>query len=269
MIEQSGFSRAAAKLQAVFGPPPDGALLLGSGGGPLVSRWRAASASTTYAELGLPMPGVPGHAGTAQLMEASGRRLLVLSGRVHGYEGHDSETQLRLIRALGAWGVPRVILMSAVGGLRMDLPPGSLVRITDHINFAGNPLVGNPGAGPRFPDLTHAYSAELGALFTESAAAAGVPVHEGIYAMMSGPSYETPAEIRMLRQLGGDVVGMSMALEVIGAAEAGMEILGVSVVSNFGSGLSPDALTHEEVLEVVGSALSSLGTVLEGVLSRW
>jgi len=235
----------------------------------MVSRWKPVSETLPYSALGLPASTVPGHAGKVRVMDVNGQRLLVLSGRIHHYEGHDNEAMLRPVRALRAWGVERLILTSAVGALRRDLPPGSLVRITDHINFAQNPLVGNHAdIGPRFPDLVNAYSPRLGALLSEVAAAQDVTVHEGIYAMMSGPSYETPAEVRMLRALGGDVVGMSMPIEVIGAAHAGMEILGVSVVSNLGAGLADEVLTHAEVLDVVGTAVARLGALIEGVLER-
>lgn len=270
MTEKARHKRSATHLQAAFGAPPDGAILLGSGGGPLVSRWEALSERVPYPHLDLPSTTVPGHAGTAGMMAVNGQRLLVLSGRAHRYEGYSNEDLVCLIRAIRAWGVQRAILTSAVGSLRADLPPGSLVRITDHINFSGNPLVGNHAESfPRFPDLSRAYSPRLGDCFTASAAAAGVSVEHGVYAMTSGPSYETPAEVRMLRQLGGDVVGMSLPTEVIGAAQVGLEVLGVGVVSNFGSGLAPADLTHEEVLEVVGAALSQLGAVIEGVLARW
>lgn len=271
MKEVTRIEQAASALRSSFGEAPSGAVLLGSGGGPMVSRWSAVGEAVPYAALGLPATTVPGHAGQVQLMEAAGHRLLVLSGRVHAYEGHDNATMTRTLRALRHWGVERIILTSAVGSLRRDLPPGSLVRITDHINFAHNPLIGNPapGASTRFPDMGSAYSPALGRLFSAVAAEQSVALSEGIYAMMSGPSYETPAEVRMLGMLGADVVGMSMPIEVVAAAEIGMAVLGISVVSNFGAGLSDEHLTHDEVLEVVGGAVARLGTVIEGVLARW
>ena len=270
MTEEARYKRSATHLQAAFGDAPDGAILLGSGGGPLVTRWEALSERLPYTQLDLPTTTVPGHAGTAGIMAVNGQRMLVLSGRAHRYEGHSNADLVCLIRALRTWGVQRAILTSAVGSLRADLPPGSLVRITDHINFTGNPLVGNHAESfARFPDLSRAYSPRLGGCFVAAAEAAGVHVEHGVYAMTSGPSYETPAEVRMLRMLGGDVVGMSMPTEVVAAAQIGLEILGVGVVSNFGSGLAPADLTHEEVLEVVGAALTQLAAVIEGVLARW
>ena len=170
--ETTTYHRVAERLQATLGDAPAGAILLGSGGGPLVSRWAVRTAPQSYAALGLPSPTVPGHAGTVSVMAADGVPLAVLSGRLHRYEGHDNETLLLPVRALRAWGVQRVILTSAVGSLHMHMAPGALVAILDHINFSENPLVGNHSAlGPRFPDLTHAYSPRLLSLLRATAAA--------------------------------------------------------------------------------------------------
>lgn len=272
MSEQRSYHRVAERLQAAFGDAPSGAVLLGSGGGPLVSRWEGVVPAQPYGVLGLPSPTVPGHAGTVAVMRssASGERLVVLSGRIHRYEGHSNETLLLPVRALRAWGVSRIVLTSAVGSLRRTVAPGALVHIDDHINLAENPLVGNHAPlGPRFPDLSRAYSPRLGALLQATAAAQGVTLHRGVYAMMSGPSYETPAEIRALERLGGDVVGMSMPPEVVGAVQAGLEVLGVGIVSNFAAGLSEEHLSHDEVLEIVGSAVARLGGLLDGVIAQW
>ena len=268
--ERAAYHRAAEQLRATFGAPPTGALVLGSGGGSMISRWPTVQGPVPVGELGLPMPTVAGHAGAASVVECAGQRLLVLSGRPHRYEGHGNEALLRPVRALRAWGVERLVLMSAVGSLRPEVGPGALVRITDHISFAENPLLGNPCAlGPRFPDLTGAYSARLGALLVGAAATRQRTLHAGVYAMMSGPSYETPAEVRALRGMGGDVVGMSMPMEVIGAAHVGLEVLGVAVVSNFAAGLAGASLDHDEVLEIVSAAISRLGVLLEDVIARW
>lgn len=270
MNTPSRVDRAAEHLSEVFGEPPIGAIVLGSGGGPVSARWKVLSETYSYGHFDLPDTTVDGHAGHACMMAVDGQRVLVLSGRVHRYEGHSNADLLCMVRALHKWGVRRLVLTSAVGSLRRDLPPGSLVCVTDHINTVGNPLLANHAPGfPRFPDLSKAYTPHLAALFAAVAAKTGVKTHEGVYAMTSGPSYETPAEVRMLRMLGGDVVGMSMPTEVIGAAQLGLEVLGVAVVSNLGAGLAEEDLTHEEVLEVVGAACSRLGTVIEGVLQQW
>ena len=262
---------AAEQLRQQLGPAPRSAIILGSGGAPLLKRWPQRAAGVDYEALGLPRTTVSGHSGQISLVEVSGQPVAVLSGRVHGYEGRGPAEQLRAVRALAAWGVERLVLTSAVGGLRTSLPPGSLVRITDHINFSANPLVGNnePGIGPRFPDLTNAYDPELGALFDVAAADCGVKTHVGVYASVSGPSYETPAEVRMLGMIGGDVVGMSLGPEVTGAVHAGLKVVAISIVSNLAAGLSSESLNHEEVLEVVGEAVARLGRVIEALLGRW
>ena len=164
------------------------------------------------------------------------------------------------------WGVGQVVLTSAVGSLRKDLPAGSLVRITDHINLLGiNPLRGPELAwpGPRFPDMSEVYSRALGARLEASASRCGVTLHPGVYAAMSGPSYETPAEVRFLGAAGADVVGMSVVLEAIAAVQAGLPLAAIAVVSNLGSGLSPTPLTHDEVTVEVGRASKALVQVLE------
>ncbi|MEL6347529.1 MAG: purine-nucleoside phosphorylase [Myxococcota bacterium] len=270
MQSEELYQRAAQQLKGAFGDPPRGAILLGSGGGPVAARWPGRTEARPYTDLGLPGPTVAGHAGRARLVDVQGQPVLVLSGRVHPYEGHSNEVMLRTIRALAAWGVERVMLMSAVGSLRLDLPPGALIQIVDHINFAPNPLVGNGAPlGARFPDLADAYTPRLTALIQDSARRRGIDLPQGVYAMMTGPSYETRAEAKMLRILGADVAGMSMTYEVIAAAQAGLEVLGVAAVSNYAAGLSDEALTHEEVLEVVGKGVKALGDLFEDVIDRW
>ena len=230
---------AAAALQHHFGDAPAAAIVLGSGGAPMLERWPALAAGVLYADLALPSTTVSGHSGKLCLVEISGQPVVVLSGRVHGYEGRGAAEQLRAVRALSVWGVKRIILTSAVGGLRTSLPPGSLVRITDHI------------------------------IFDAAAAACGVKTHCGVYASVSGPSYETPAEVRMLSMMGGDVVGMSLGPEVTGAAHAGLKVVAISIVSNLAAGLATETLTHAEVLEVVGEAVSALAQVIEALLEQW
>lgn len=264
------YLHAAEQLAAAFGEAPSGAIVLGSGGGPIAARWPTVGAPRSYASLALVAPTVPGHAGEARLVTVNQQRLLVLSGRIHAYEGHDNEAMLRTMRALAVWGVKRVCLTSAVGALRADLPPGSLVQIVDHMNLSPNPLIANHAPlGPRFPDLSRVYSPRLGALLQTAAAHHDATVPQGVYAMMTGPSYETPAEARMLRVLGADVAGMSMPIEAIGAVQAGVEVLGVAVVSNLAAGLTEEDLTHEEVLVVVGQAIETLGRLLEDLVGQW
>jgi inosine/guanosine/xanthosine phosphorylase family protein len=156
--------------------------------------------------------------------------------------------------------------------MHIEVPPGSLVHVTDHINLSGrNPLTGpNDGdVGPRFPDLSFAYDPELGAHLVEVAAAEEIELHQGVYATTSGPSYETPAEVRMLKLLGGDVVGMSLGPEVIGAVHAGLRVVAIAIVSNYAAGLTSSALSHDEVTEVVGAAAGRVGRLIESLARRW
>ncbi len=266
------WSLAAEALRRRFGPPPEAAVVLGSGMSGLADRLADREGDVPYGALGLPATGVAGHAGTLSVGTLSGVRLALLAGRVHLYEGRPAEESLRHVRALGAWGVRRLLLTSAVGGIRDDLSPGLLVRITDHINLIGrNPLVGpnEPAQGERFFDLTDAYSPRLAAVLDVSARHAGVTLKSGVYAAVSGPTYETPAEIRMLGLLGADVVGMSLIPEVMAGRHQGMEVAAVAVISNRAAGLSTERLTHEDVQLVVGRAADQMTQLLKETVIRW
>lgn len=266
------WSLAAEALRRRFGPPPEAAVVLGSGMSGLADRLTDREGDVPYGALGLPATGVAGHAGTLSVGTLSGVRLALLAGRVHLYEGRPVEESLRHVRALGAWGVRRLLLTSAVGGIRDDLSPGLLVRITDHINLIGrNPLVGpNEAAqGERFFDLTDAYSPRLAAVLDDAARHAGVTLKSGVYAAVSGPTYETPAEIRMLALLGADVVGMSLIPEVMAGRHQGMEVAAVAVISNRAAGLSAERLTHEDVQLVVGRAADQMTQLLKETVIRW
>lgn len=260
---------AADRLRAAFGEPPDALIVLGSGLAPVRERLRAASAPVPYAQLGLPIPGVHGHGGEAVLGELGGARVLLMSGRVHAYEGRDLEEVVRATRAAGLWGVGRVIFTAAVGSTRRELAPGTLVRVTDHINLTGlNPLRGpnDDRLGPRFPDISAAYHGELGAHLDAALEATGGPWARGVYCWTGGPSYESPAEVRMVGLLGGDLVGMSTVPEVIAGAQLGLRMGAVAVVSNLGAGLAEEPLTHEDVTRVVGEAAGRLGAALSAAL---
>ena len=272
MNESCPIRSAAHALEQRFGEAPHVAVVLGSGMGPVFDQVQSVEGESNFDALGLPTTGVVGHAGRILVGSLGGLRLAVLAGRIHGYEGHPAEAQLRCIRALARWGVRRVILTSAVGGMHIEVPPGSLVHVTDHINLSGrNPLTGpNDGdVGPRFPDLSFAYDPELGAHLVEVAAAEEIELHQGVYATTSGPSYETPAEVRMLKLLGGDVVGMSLGPEVIGAVHAGLRVVAIAIVSNYAAGLTSSALSHDEVTEVVGAAAGRVGRLIESLARRW
>lgn len=258
----------AAALRQRFGDPPLVAVILGSGMGDVVQRLSETTA-VDGVSLGLPATNVGGHAGRVILGSLSGRRVAMVQGRVHLYEGHETDTMVLCVRAMARWGVRGLVLTSAVGGCDAALGPGAIVIINDHINLSGaNPLRGPnlDALGVRFPDITHLYSPRLRALAQQSSDA---PLPEGVYAAMPGPSYETPAEIRMLRTFGANVVGMSMVHEAIAAGHAGMEILSVSVVANPAAGLSTAELTHAEVTEATRQAAGRLGALLARVVEKW
>src|SRR5207237_2630046 len=176
--------------------------------------------------------------------------VVVLQGRLHGYEGHDGAPLAVPVRVLGALGVRALIVTNAAGSCNPSFAPGDLMRITDHINFTGrNPLTGanEERLGPRFPDLTHAYDARLATALEEAARSVGQTLRAGVYLQMNGPSYETPAEIRMARSFGADAVGMSTVPEVIAAAHMRVPVAGISCITNLAAGISQHPLTHPAV----------------------
>jgi purine-nucleoside phosphorylase len=222
----------------------------------------------------LPASTAVGHAGELVLgtLGANGSGtvdLAVMSGRFHLYEGYTARQVASGVRLLHELGVERLVLTNAAGGINPAYTRGSLVLITDHINLQGaNPLVGanDDLLGPRFPDMTQAYSPELRRIASETAAELGIALHEGVYAGLMGPSFETPAEIRYLRTIGADLAGMSTVSETIAANHMGMEVLGISCVTNLAAGLSGERLSHEEVLEtgrrISGTFLKLLSALL-------
>jgi purine-nucleoside phosphorylase len=215
--------------------------------------------------------GVAGHQGTVVLGKLGGVPAVVFQGRFHYYEGHDIETVTFPIRVLKELGVSLVILTAATGGIRTDLRPGSLVVLSDHLNLIGcNPLRGHNDdrLGTRFPDMTEVYSRRLRELAIVEGHSIGLELCSGVYACVSGPSYETPAEIRMLRTLGADVVGMSTVPEAIVARHAGMEVLAIALVSNAAAGVAGTPITHEEVLAAGSKAGPALAQIIERVLRR-
>ena len=238
-------------------------IVLGSGLGPAVESFPRMAEIPFHEVPGLPGAAVPGHQGKFALLEASGLRVLAMIGRVHLYEGHPVRTVTAGIRALAEAGVRAVLLTNAAGGIRTGFVPGSFVRLTDHLNLTGtSPLEG----GHQFLDLTNCYDAELGALLEECGSQVGVPVESGVYAAMRGPQYETPAEVRMLRALGADVVGMSTVLEAIEARAHGLRVAGLSCVSNLAAGVGEGALDHQEVMQAGRDAAGRFGRLLASFL---
>jgi purine-nucleoside phosphorylase len=229
-------------------------IVLGSGLGAFAETIENASV-TSYRDIaGWPPSTAVGHAGKLVTGKVGAQNVIVLAGRAHLYEGYSPTQVVFGIRELARRGVRSVILTNAAGGINLAYQPGDLVMISDHINLTGaNPLTGpnDETLGPRFPDMTEIYSAHYRELARHTAATAlGVKMKEGVYAGLRGPSYETPAEIRYLRTIGADLVGMSTTLEAIAAAHAGVRVLGISCVTNMAAGILPQKLVHEEVLAV-------------------
>ncbi|HEY6356768.1 MAG TPA: purine-nucleoside phosphorylase [Vicinamibacterales bacterium] len=264
-------SETAAWLSARIAPAPDVALVLGSGLGAFGEQL-AASTVVPYAEIPhWPASGVIGHAGKLVVGTVSGRRVLALSGRVHLYEGHDQSTVTFATRVVGRLGVKTVILTNAAGGIKTSFRPGALMLITDHINLQGaNPLVGpnDDRFGRRFPDMSEVYSRRLRSVADAAARTIGLALEHGVYVALTGPSYETPAEIRALRALGADAVGMSTVPEAIVARHMGLEVLGISCISNMAAGILPQSLTEEEVIETTARVSREFISLLEGILER-
>jgi purine-nucleoside phosphorylase len=249
----------------------DVAVVLGSGLGDFADHLSDAF-SIPYGDIPhWPVSRVMGHAGKLVCGTVSGKRVLALSGRVHHYEGHDMATVTAAMRALGRLGVPRVILTNAAGGISPNCSRGALMVIDDHINLmGGNPLVGpnDDRFGLRFPDMTNIYSPRLRQLADDTAAALSMTIQHGIYIAVLGPSYETPAEIRAFRTLGADAVGMSTAPEAIVARHMGIEVLGISCITNAAAGVFPEPLHHSEVMETAQQVKGQFIALLEGIIGR-
>jgi purine-nucleoside phosphorylase len=250
---------------------PETAIVLGSGLGDFSDTLLDALAAP-YASLPhWPASKVVGHTGRLVIGTVAGRRIAALSGRVHFYEGYDLATVVFATRVMGRLGVKRFILTNAAGGINAAFAQGALMIIDDHINLMGsNPLIGpnEDRFGPRFPDMSEVYSARLRKMADEAARAKGVGVSHGIYLATHGPSYETPAEIRLFRSMGADAVGMSTVPEAIAARHMGMEVLGISCISNMAAGMSPQPIVHEDVLATMQRVRSSFISLLEGIIER-
>lgn len=208
---------------------------------------------------------VEGHEGRLIVGEVHGVPVIALQGRHHAYEGHPMEEIVLPVRALAALGIEILFLTNAAGGINADYHPGDLVAITDHINMTGrNPLAGPNIAelGPRFPDMTEAYDRELRMIMSGVAKNHHVDMKSGVYCSVLGPSYETPAEIRMIRIIGGDMVGMSTVPEVIAANHLGLKVVGVSCITNYAAGIKPEKLSHADVKQVAEKAMVGFATIL-------
>ena len=261
----------ASAVRQRCGALPQTAIVLGSGLGDFANTLLDAIA-VAYRDLPhWAASNVIGHDGRLVIGNVRGKRIAVLSGRIHLYEGHDPATVVFPIRVMGRLGVRQVILTNAAGGINTGFAEGALMVIDDHLNLIGtNPLVGpnDDRFGPRFLDLTEVYSARLRDIADAAAFAARVKVTHGIYAGLLGPSYETPAEIRFLRSIGADAVGMSTVAEAIAARHLGLEVLGISCITNMEAGVLPQPLVHDHVLEVASRVRGSFTSLLEEIIER-
>lgn len=239
-------------------------IILGSGLGGFAAHVENATAIPYEQIPHFPRTTVVGHAGRLVYGTLSGKRVVVQQGRWHTYEGHDAATLVLGVRVMHHLGAKTLLVTNAAGGVNVAFRPGQLMLMTDHINMLGtNPLTGANDArfGPRFPDMSSAYSPDLLDVARQAARALDVPLAEGVYAALRGPSYETPAEIRMLRAIGADAVGMSTVPEVIAASHQGARVLGISVITNMAAGILKQALDHAEV-QATADAVGALFTKL-------
>jgi purine-nucleoside phosphorylase len=270
--DAAAVSAAVAHLSTAFGGPLVPAtvgLILGSGLGALADAVED-GVRVPFADVpGFAPPTVAGHSGLVVAGRLAGAPVIALQGRYHLYEGHGAAMIVRPVRALLALGVRTLIITNAAGGANPRFVPGDLMVIEDHINLLWqNPLTGAVRAGEtRFPDMSEPYDRQLQRLALDEALAAGVPMVRGVYCAVAGPSYETPAEVRMLRALGADAVGMSTVPEVIVARAAGARVLGISLISNAAAGLTGAPLSHDEVVAAGLAARDRFGTVIRRVLA--
>lgn len=262
--------RAAAVVRARIGEfHPVAAIVLGSGLGGLAGRLANATVIPYQDIPGFPPSTVAGHAGQLLAGTLAGRPVLALAGRFHMYEGHDAALAAFPARVMHALGASVLIVSNAAGGIRRDFAPGTLMLIDDHVNLMfRNPLIGRLEPGDeRFPDMSDPYDPALRALARSVADAAGIALPSGVYAGLLGPSYETPAEVRMLATLGVDAVGMSTVPEVLVARAIGMRAVGISCITNLASGLSETSITHAEVIDTTARAAERFERLVTGIVA--
>lgn len=274
MSDISYYEQVAAAASFIRGKSsaiPTIAVILGSGLGDFASSLGKA-VSIPYEEIPhWPAATVVGHEGRLVIGDVAGRPVAALAGRAHFYEGHDLRTVTFATRVLGMLGVKILILTNAACGVNTRFKPGTLMVIDDHINLIGsNPLVGpnDDRFGSRFPDMTEVYSKRLRRVADEAAGDLGLPLEHGVYVVWHGPSYETPAEIRYLRMIGADAVGMSTVPEAIVARHMGVEVLGISCITNLAAGVLPQPLNHEEVLDTARRVRGQFIGLLQAIIAR-
>jgi purine-nucleoside phosphorylase len=263
---------AVSFLRERAGAAPDVAVVLGSGLGDFAETLSAATVLPYEDVPGWPSSAIVGHAGKLVVgTHRSGARVAALAGRAHLYEGHHVSRAVFGVRAMVRWGVPRVLLTNAAGGINKAFTQGALMLIEDHINLLGtNPLVGpnEEALGSRFPDMTYVYDRDLRAMALAAAEAAGVPLERGVYLATLGPSYETPAEIRAFRTMGADAVGMSTVPEAIAARHMGAAVAGISCITNPAAGVVDEPLRHEDVMETAARVRGQFIALLDAFIAR-
>ena len=267
-LECARVARTALQLPREASPV---AVVLGSGLGAFADQLTGAKGIPFRDLPHFPEATVQGHSGRLVLGTHEGVPVLAMQGRLHGYEGHDAATVAFPVRVLGVLGARALIVTNAAGACNPAFQPGDLMRISDHLNLTGrNPLIGlnEDQLGPRFPDLTRAYDPRLQQALDEAAVITNTALRHGIYAMFNGPSYESPAEVRMARALGADAVGMSTVPEVIAAAHMGLPACGISCLTNHAAGMSPRPLTHQEVVEVAAHSQQRFMNLLRALLLK-
>ncbi len=244
-------------------------LILGSGLGPYADSFLSKTVIPFHELPHFPRSTAPGHSGNLVLGDVEGIPAAAMQGRVHFYEGYSMAEVTYPVRVLGGLGIRKLIVTNAAGGINLGFRPGDLMLITDHINLMGtNPLIG-PNVeelGPRFPDMSEAYDGALRDAGLRAGRGAGIDLRQGVYLGLSGPSYETPAEIRMLRSLGADAVGMSTVPEVIVANCMGVRVLGISCITNMAAGILPRKLTHQEVMDTAAMVQDRFVSLLRAVV---
>jgi len=272
-LTRADYERAAQFIATKTKHQPTIGLVLGSGLNALADEIARADVIPFGDIPGFPVSTVAGHSGALVIGELGGKTILAMRGRAHYYEGYSMQRVTLPIRALRALGIGTLIVTNAAGGISEKFHAGDLMLITDHINLVGmtgaNPLRGPNDAslGPRFPDMTDAYDPALCDLARAVAREAKITLREGVYMMLAGPSFESPADVRFIRLIGADAVGMSTVSEVIVARHSGMRVLGLSLISN-SLAHSHDKVSHEEVLAAGASAVPKLATIIKGVLTR-
>jgi len=258
-------------VQSRTATKPEIAVVLGSGLGAFAGEV-SDRVEIPYSEIpGWPCSTAVGHAGKLVIGKLAGRDVAVMAGRAHLYEGYTPAQVTYGVRVLGSLGVRSMVFTNAAGGINLSLERGGLVLISDHINLQGvNPLIGpnDDTIGPRFPDMSDAYSRSFRQIAAQVAAELHIPIREGVYAALTGPSYETPAEIRYLRAIGADVVGMSTVPEVIVANHMGMKVVAISCVTNMAAGILPQKINHEEVIETGAMVRDTLVRYLKALVPR-